>query len=55
MQVMLEIAVTGKAQAAHDADDRRRISLQALRHRTNAQQHVFSRMLKNRPDDFLKP
>src|SRR5258708_32766079 len=49
----LEIEVAGEAESTDDSNNRRRVSLQALGHGANTEQHVLARMLEDRPDDFL--
>src|SRR5467141_2988090 len=53
VEMVLEIAVAGEAEPADDSNNRRRVGLQALGNGANAEEHVLTRMLEDRPDDFL--
>ena len=51
--MVLEIAVAGKTESTDDSDNRRGIRLETLGHGAHAKEHVFARVLEDRPDNFL--
>jgi hypothetical protein len=53
MKVALEVAESGKSEAADDANDRGGVGVKALGHGAHAEENVFAWMLKNRADKFL--
>src|SRR6202171_1954649 len=53
MQMTLKLAVTAEAETADDADDRCGISLKARGHGAHAEEHELTRVLEDRPDNFL--
>ena len=53
VEMALEIAVAGEAEPPNDANNCRRVRLQALGHGAHAKEHVFARVFEDRPDDFL--
>src|SRR5713226_1648340 len=53
VQMALEFAIASEAKSADDTNNRRGIRMETLRHGAHAQENVFARMLKDRPDDLL--
>jgi hypothetical protein len=49
----LKLTVAAKPEATDDADDRCGIRPKARRHGAHTEEHVFTRVLQYRPDDFL--
>jgi hypothetical protein len=49
----LKLTVAGEAEPANDANDGRGIGMEALGHCAHAEEHVFTGMLEDGPNDFL--